>query len=164
MRLEEFWSIVDAARTAAGEDVEDRVPELLDRLSKLPVEAIEKWQRHYQQQLVKAYRWDLWGAAFVMNGGCSDDGFRYFRDWLISEGQTIFTNAVADPESLAELPKLDWFDLETYGYVAPDLIESKNGAEADRNASFDPPVPVGTEWTEDQLPTLFPKLAAKYYA
>jgi hypothetical protein len=30
---------------------------------------------------------DQWGAAYLANGGCSDDGFDYFRGWLIGQGR-----------------------------------------------------------------------------
>ena len=36
-----------------------------------------------------SYRWDLWGAAYLANGGCSDDGFDYFRGWLIGQGRKV---------------------------------------------------------------------------
>jgi hypothetical protein len=33
------------------------------------------YQQQFTAQLSRAYRWDLWGAAYLMEGGCSDDGF-----------------------------------------------------------------------------------------
>ena len=38
----------------------------------------------FRRYLNEAYTWDLWGAADVIHGGCSDDGFEYFRRWLVS--------------------------------------------------------------------------------
>ncbi|WP_217498085.1 MULTISPECIES: DUF4240 domain-containing protein [Sphingomonas] len=37
--------------------------------------------------MIRSYRWDLWRAAKVAKGGVSDDGFEYFRTWLISRGR-----------------------------------------------------------------------------
>ena len=54
--------------------------------------------------LAASYREDLWGAAYLINGGASDDGFEYFRGWLMTQGRAVFARAVADPDSLAELP------------------------------------------------------------
>ncbi|WP_342210876.1 LysR family transcriptional regulator [Streptomyces sp. DH-12] len=48
----------------------------------------------------------LWAAAYVINGGCSDDGFDYFRGWLIAQGREVFERAVARPGALADLPVL----------------------------------------------------------
>jgi hypothetical protein len=46
----------------------------------------------------RAYPWDLWGAAFVINGGCSDDGCERFRARLIMQGRDVFERALDDPE------------------------------------------------------------------
>jgi hypothetical protein len=97
-----------------------------------------------------------------MNGGCSDDGFRYFRDWLISEGRTVFEAAVASADSLAQLPRVELAELESFGYVALELYEHKDGGELDRDFSTELAMPAGQEWTEDQLPGLLPAIAAKY--
>jgi hypothetical protein len=44
---------------------------------------------------------DQWGAAYLANGGCSDDGFDYFRGWLIGQGRKVYETVLADPDSLA---------------------------------------------------------------
>ena len=48
-------------------------------------------------------------AAYVINGGASDDGFYYFRCWLIGMGRRVYEAALADPDSLADavLPGID---------------------------------------------------------
>ena len=53
--------------------------------------------------MAEAYRWDLWAAAYLIQGGCSDDGFEYFCDWLISLGKHRFEAALRNPDSLAEV-------------------------------------------------------------
>src|SRR5687767_14484267 len=50
----------------------------------------------------QSYSSSLWGAAFVIMGGCSDDGFEYFRGWLISRGEDVYTQVLENPEYLAE--------------------------------------------------------------
>jgi hypothetical protein len=59
------------------------------------------WQ---QERDDESYRWDLWGAAYQINRGCSDDSFDYFRGWLMAQGQTVWESAVADPDTLADHP------------------------------------------------------------
>jgi len=39
----------------------------------------------------------------LINGGCSDDGFFYFRAWLISRGQKVYDAALQNPDSLAKV-------------------------------------------------------------
>ncbi|WP_020635463.1 DUF4240 domain-containing protein [Amycolatopsis alba] len=42
----------------------------------------------------------------MINGGCSDDGFDYFRGWLIVQGRDVFERVVADRDALADLPAI----------------------------------------------------------
>jgi hypothetical protein len=39
----------------------------------------------------------------VINGGCSDDGFDYFRGWLLTQGREAFERALVDPDSVRDL-------------------------------------------------------------
>jgi hypothetical protein len=59
-----------------------------------------------------AYRWDLWAAAYVINGGASDDGFEYFLGWLMAQGRTRWEATLADPDSLADIVDADTGDLD----------------------------------------------------
>jgi len=158
----EFWRIVDTVHAKAGEDLEARVRFLKVELAKRGVDEIRDFQRHYDRKIVASYRWDLWGAAYVMNGGCSDDGFRYFRDWLISEGRHTFEAALRSPDSLADLPRIELAENESFGYVALGAFEAKGGGKLDRGMSTEAAAPAGKEWSEEDLPGLFPRLASKY--
>jgi len=51
--------------------------------------------------MADSYRVDLWGAAYLINGGCSDDAFEYFRGWLIVQGRGTYERIVADPPILS---------------------------------------------------------------
>jgi hypothetical protein len=50
------------------------------------------------------YRYDLWAAAYLIGGGCSDDGFIDFRAGLIAQGRDWYHKAAASPDSLADHP------------------------------------------------------------
>lgn len=162
MEPKKFWEIIGAVKIAAGSDLESRPRILEQKLSGLPTPDIQAFQRTYESLLLNANRWSLWGAAYLMNGGCSDDGFKYFRDWLISEGQDVYESAIADPDSLASLAKRDFFELELYGYSALHAFAQAGAGELERDFSLEIASPTGAEWREDDLPKLFPKLAAKY--
>ena len=162
MTLDEFWDLVAAARDAGGEDPDARVDGLRDALSALTPAELQAFQNHYDALHVRAHRWDLWGAAYVMNGGCSDDGFHYFRDWLISEGQETFEAALRNPDSLASLPRVDLADNESYGYVALELFEQAGAGELDRSMALEGAEPTGESWEEDRVYALHPRLTAKY--
>jgi hypothetical protein len=162
MEIERFWQVVESARQTGGEDPDARVDALRSELSGMVPAELQSFQNHYDQLIGRAYRWDLWGAAYVINGGCSDDGFRYFRDWLISEGRETYEAALLDPESLAALPKVGLAENELYGYVALELFEEAGAGEFDRDFSTEGADPVGEPWEEDAVYAMFPRLAEKY--
>ncbi len=105
--------------------------------------------RHFEARYNRAYRWDLWGAAWLLLGGASDDAFDYFRCWLIGQGREVFEGALHDPDSLAEL--LDDFDErvdgdgEELGYAADEAYEQLTGVVApDLGLPPAPSEPAGT--------------------
>jgi hypothetical protein len=51
----------------------------VEYLSRLRAADIVGFAMRRRDLASRAYRADLWGAAFIINGGCSDDGFEYFR-------------------------------------------------------------------------------------
>jgi len=162
MDEQQFWDIVEQAKSASGPDLDHR-PEALEKiLSPLPLESIQAFQQRYEHLLIKANSWKLWGAAYVMNGGCSDDGFKYFRDWLISEGKALFERAIEDPDSLSSVPHREYFELESFGYAAIHAFEKNGGGELERDFKVELAQPTGKEWQESDLPKLLPKLSAKY--
>ncbi|EKE69452.1 hypothetical protein B3C1_15112 [Gallaecimonas xiamenensis 3-C-1] len=128
----------------------------------LPPDEICRFDREYRLKLVQSYRWDLWGAAYLINGGCSDDGFDYFRDFLISEGKEVFESALAHPDSLSSLAELEDAELEDFRYVIGEAYEQLVGEELPIADIDYPNEPAGEEWDEDDLQELFPKLAALY--
>src|SRR5688500_13176599 len=79
------WALVEAtAQRDPSQSAQSAV--LRAALEKMTVTQIEEFDRVFQQKMRESYRWDLWGAAYVIHGGASDDGFEYFRRWLISRG------------------------------------------------------------------------------
>jgi hypothetical protein len=162
MNIESFWKIIDSAKEMAEQDVDARIDTLRTLLSHLTPAELQSFQNHYDEQIRVSYRWGLWAAAYIINGGCSDDGFRYFRDWLISEGRSVFEAALKDPDSLADLPHVDPAELEAFGYVALDLYEEKAAGELERDFSTEGAEPTGEPWEEDSVGELLPRLDAKY--
>ena len=110
-----------------------------------------------------AYSWPLWGAVFVMRGGCSDDSFSDFRGTLISHGREVYEAALDDPESLAEVDfgRSNQICYEGYQYVMHEVAEEQLGEIPARPLLY-PDEPSGEEWDEDDLEQLYPRLTAKY--
>ncbi|MFD7497455.1 DUF4240 domain-containing protein [Streptomyces sp. NPDC059832] len=106
MNKQQFWQLVEAARNQVsnpkeGEKVARRATSLL---AAQPAEEIVAAQQVLWDLMADSYTNPLWAAAYVINGGCSDDGFDYFRGWLIVQGREVFERMVADPDALAEVP------------------------------------------------------------
>ncbi len=158
----DFWNIVEAAKVKAGDNVDARPNALKSILITLSPDAIVAFDLEYGKRLIESYTWALWGAAYLASGGCSDDGFDYFRDFLISEGQQVFEAAIKNPDSLAALDNIEEAELEQYRYSIYEAYEESTGAEMPINALTFPADPVGDEWEEDDLEAMFPNLAAKY--
>ena len=102
MDYKQFWKLIDETRESAGGWFEMYAP-LVEKLSKLSDEEIMKWGQIFNLYQKLSYKDRLWAAAYVINGGCSDDGFDYFRGWLTAQGKDVFLNALRDPDSLVEL-------------------------------------------------------------
>jgi len=166
----EFWELVDATREAAGGDPEEHADLLVERLVRLDPEAVLDFARHFEARYNRAYRWDVWGAAWLLLGGASDDAFDYFRCWLIGQGREVFEGALHDPDSLAEL--LDDFDErvdgdgEELGYAADEAYEQLTGTVApDLGLPPAPDEPEGTPQDfEDEaaLARRYPSLWARF--
>jgi hypothetical protein len=97
----EFWEIIDKSRQAAGGDPYQQLETLGDLLREISPDEIVSFDYHFSAYHARAYTWDLWGAAYVIGGGCSDDGFMDFRGWLISRGEKVYEAAMANADSLA---------------------------------------------------------------
>lgn len=153
-----FWSIIDATVTP---DYDQQLDALAEVLSKLSRDQIIAFDKDFAKASLAAYRWDLWGAAYVINGGCSDDGFIDFRSWLIAQGKAVYDAALADPESLAAHIREAFAEFEEFAYVPIEVFEKKFDEDWPGQGAGFPPEPEGTRWEEDQLDDLFPKLTAK---
>ncbi len=131
MDKEQFWNIIDEAREKSGGWEEMREP-LIDGLSALAVPDLMKWKQIFDEYQHLSYKNKLWAAAYVINGGCSDDGFDYFRGWLTAQGKTIFLNALHDPDSLAEVESCEGdVEFEDMLGVAGEAYFKKLGIDRD---------------------------------
>jgi hypothetical protein len=159
----EFWSLVthDDRHTA-----EAHLKAVLNGFSPEKVDAFDEV---YRKHMRRAYTWELWGAAYVIASGCSDDGFTEFRNWLISRGKNVYEAALANPESLADLPMIPKEGygrnplIATYDLIANDVYEEKTGKELEFRSS-NLKSPTGQRWKEspEELQRLYPRLWAKY--
>jgi hypothetical protein len=161
-----FWQLIAETRSAAGNDTGEQSSLLEERLSKFPPPAIVAFSRLRKQLDKRAYTWRLWGAAYVIEDGCSDDCFRDFRGYIISLGRSAYEKALADPDSLASVVQdAETGDWENADDVAPDAYSSVSGDDFPLDDSDLSGPPSGTPFDENDVAGLsrqYPKLAARF--
>lgn len=165
MERAEFWLVVEES----GRDHEGdaQVAEIERRLSALSPEDVLSFERHLRALLAESYRQDLWGAAYLINGGCSDDGFDYFRGWLIAQGHETYQRALADPDSLAKIADLEEpVELESLWYAAGRVYEGMTGDRIPQSVyQTSQPADLGEPWDFDddaEMERRYPKLFARF--
>jgi len=157
MNIDEFWLLIEKCK---GSDEPENI--IQAELEKLPVEEISSYQQHFDTLHENAYIWKLWGAAYIIDGGCSDDGFTDFRYGLISKGRDVYQKALADPDSLTDLAEDQEITNESFGYAALTVYENKTGKEVPQKEFNQASEPIGDEWDfddEDRNAELLPKLS-----
>jgi uncharacterized protein DUF4240 len=160
MDINEFWAIIEKIKNSDEPEIEFE-----EILKQQEPEELISYQMHFDTFHEKAYRWDLWGAAYIMEGGCSDDGFMDFRYGLISKGKEVYEKALRNPDTLAELGSDEVISNESFGYVAQEIYELKTEKEMPRKEFEQPEDPIGEEWDfddEDINRKRLPKLSEKY--
>lgn len=161
-----FWRRIESARADADNDTERQSELLEERLSKLPPRQIVRFQQIRRQMDERAYTWDIWGAAFVIDDGCSDDCFRDFRAYLISLGPRAFAAALRNPDSLAPIVQdAEEGDWENADDVAPDAYQTATGDDFPADSSDLSGSPRGEPWDDESQETLvqrYPALAARF--
>ncbi len=161
-----FWGLIDRARADADDDTERQSELLEERVSKLPPSQIVRFQQIRRQMDEQAYTWDIWGAAYVVEDGCSDDCFRDFRAYLISLGPRAFAAALRNPDSLAPIVQdAENGDWENADDVAPDAYQSATGDDFPADSSDLSGRPRGEPWDDESQESLvqrYPALAARF--
>jgi hypothetical protein len=165
-----FWKVIEESYRPDGAD---RFEALKARLADLSDADLVAFQARFDELLDAANRIDLWGAAYLVNGGCSDDGFHEFRAWLIGRGRHVYESALKHPDALADVldgDPVDGFGLEV---AAVRVYEERTGRDdfydrLDREeAANPPPPPEGDDWDfEDaaEMRRRFPRLSRLYAA
>jgi len=165
MTMDEFWNIVDRVHADSPSDMKNKCRLLGDELRRLPAQEVLSFGRHFADCFYKAYHWDIWGAAIIINRGCGDDSFMDFRSTLISLGRAPFEAALRDADSLADFD-IDpaWAAYEGYQYVMPEAYEEMTGGEEppDEDKHRHPQKVTGVPVVEWEMSKRFPRLAAKY--
>ncbi|MEP1489133.1 MAG: DUF4240 domain-containing protein [Algibacter sp.] len=123
-----FWNIVDLSiKNTKNQDDQERY--LVKEIGKLTLKQMIGFRLRTDKLLYDTYNSKMWCAGYIMNGGCSDDGFEYFRNWIISRGKKTYYKAKENPDSLITefIEGDEYYDFESFWYVALTAFENKTG-------------------------------------
>jgi hypothetical protein len=125
-----FWEIIEKSLKAT-KNQDDQEQYLISEIKKLSPKEIIGFRLRTDYLLYHSYTSAMWCAGYIMNGGCSDDSFEYFRCWVISRGKDTYYKTKENPDYLViEVVKgAEFYDFESFWYVALDAFRQKTGKE-----------------------------------
>lgn len=162
-----FWHIIEQSRKNAKHDSELQMSQLEALLNPLSEEEFIAFYDIFNKLYAQSYNGNLWGAAYLILGGCSDDGFDYFRAWLIAQGKEAFYNALANPDSLVKIADDEDNDpiLEDILGLLYTMAVEKTGLEdfSEKTLAFPYPEISFDAWYDDKIGDLDEKKAKKLF-
>jgi hypothetical protein len=125
-----YWSIIENS-IKETDNQEDQELFLINEIGKLSPQEMIGFRLRTDKLLFDSYNPELWCAAYIVGGGCSDGGFEYFRCWLISRGKDAFYSIKANPDSLINqvVEGKESYEFEGFWYVAMNAFKNKTGEE-----------------------------------
>ena len=162
MKEEEFWNIIDKSRQTSSNNYQTQINSLKTILLTFDATEIEKFDNTFTALMSGTYNYTLWGASFVINGGCSDDCFEYFRQYLIGHGKQKFYQTFKDPDSCVDWIKSEEEDnWEGLQYSALEAYRQKTGKDIPKTFKAKYELK-GKPFDEEKVGTQYPKLAKKF--
>lgn len=159
-----FWQIIEKSRIGCDRFAEEQLCANLTKcLEELTPEQISCFEYIFELKMLQSYNWDLWAVAYIIGQGCSDDGFDYFRYWLIAQGKDYFYKAIEDAQFVANSidPGQDP-SFELVSYCANEVYEEKAGRDLNVFVRYVDREPTGTDWVDEDLPSRFPEACRKF--
>jgi hypothetical protein len=125
-----YWSIIENS-IRETDNQEDQELFLINEIGKLSPQEMIGFRLRTDKFLFDSYNPELWCAAYIINDGCSDGGFEYFRCWLISRGKEAFYSVKTDPDSFIKqvVEGKKSYEFEGFWYVAMNAFKNKTGKE-----------------------------------
>lgn len=154
-----FWGVLDGIAMGAP-DCATATSRLQRSLAALPDSSLEQFAQGWAAWWRTSYNWDLWGAAYLINGGASDDGFDYFRGWLLTRGLARWRLAATNPDTAFDdvTPGTD-AECEDILAPLPDAYLARFHRSPPRLQGEEPD---GARWEEADLARRLPHLAKRF--
>ncbi|MBN8694003.1 MAG: DUF4240 domain-containing protein [Bacteroidetes bacterium] len=173
-----FWKIIEKSlKNTSDQDSQEQF--LIKEIGSLTPKQIIGFRLRTDKLLYDTYNSEMWCAGYIMNCGCSDDSFEYFRNWIISRGKQAYYNAKQEPDTLINevIEGVEFYDFESFWYVALEAFQQKTGKDLYDFIDYDnfkhcegnyPPI--NFTWEEENgesmrkiCPRLFAKFAENFH-
>lgn len=173
----QFWKLIDDARVEAMKQWDPDEHDIIDvqeiyleaALKKLDIDDVLAFDERFWDYHRKAFRWDIWGAAYWANAGCNDSEFDDFRASMISIGKKYYLQILENPDSLADLvdlPEVPFMITRGFQSVAGRVYKAATGRQIPYITPYSGTIdPVGEpiDFEDEAVMTKrFPKIVAKY--
>jgi hypothetical protein len=157
----QFWSIIEAGGPESFRDRRRQLDAVRERLRQFDPAELVAFHLTFNRKMDDADHWDVKAAGRLMNSSFSDDGYEYFRAWLVSRGRRAYEAAVRDADSLAEVASDGWEaqNEELWG-AAQGVYREKTGEHM--VVEFTWSETRGEEWdydSDEELTRRLPRLA-----
>ncbi|MCW2783310.1 MAG: polymerase [Marmoricola sp.] len=162
-----FFELIDEARDGSQPTSPSADPvTLAGLLVDVDDDELVGFSAEYERQMTRLNDWRVWGAGYVAQGGMSDDGFAYFRSWIIGKGEDAVGQALTDPDGLVDfLADGEELSNEELQYAAFDQLEDRGLEEtAATSAAGEDGAPTGEPFDEATVEADFPRLATWFAA
>lgn len=163
MTDENFWSIIDSAYSSHRHSDEQVLETLRRLLAQLPTDALESFVKTLTRLLAASYSSELWGAAYLIGGGCSDDRFKYFRGWLIMQGRRVYEDALLEPDSLAKVVQGPGAELEKFFSIVHGAYRLATGNDLEGLGEERPDLGAGWDFDDRiEMKRRYPRLWERF--
>ncbi|MDY3352379.1 DUF4240 domain-containing protein [Riemerella anatipestifer] len=126
-----YWKIIDnSLKNSENQDEQEKL--LISEISKLTPKQMIGFRLRTDKLLYDTYNSEMWCASYLMNGGSSDDGFEYFRNWVISRGKDVYYKAKENPDTLIsqkDFGEEGFYEFELFWYVALEAFRQRTGQD-----------------------------------
>ena len=126
-----YWEIISQS-LKNSKDQNEQEKFLIKEISKLTPKQMIGFRLRTDQLLYDTYNSEMWCASYLMNDGSSDDGFEYFRNWVISRGKEVYYQAKENPDTLISQEKFGEdgiYEFEPFWYVANEAFKQKTNKD-----------------------------------
>lgn len=140
MDKRQFWQTIENSRKDNGQSDDVFLKHIRNALDEMTASDIIEFQAYLNAYMKVVNFPAMWEAAALINKSCTDDGFEYFRAWLVSQGEHTYHEAFKDPDSLYSHPRLrqdplthtaERCEFESFMYQPMDAYKDVTGHHVD---------------------------------